>query len=87
MVFKINGVNVMSKYDTTYANEDNYSATGFKVNGVDIGTTATPAVSGYTSDDSTTNDAFKTANVSFNQLFSTSKPLVAIYNYYSFYHL
>lgn len=78
MVFKINGSNVMSKFNTTYANENIVNITGFKVNGADIGNTATPGVAGYTTDDPDTNDAFKTANVSFNQLFSTSKPLVVV---------
>ena len=78
MVFKINGSDVMSKFDTTYANENIDNVTGFKVNGADIGKSATPGVAGYTTDDPDTNDAFKTSNVSFNQLFSTSKPLVVL---------
>ncbi len=78
MGFTINGVDVMSKYDTTYANESITTISGFKINGTDIGKSATPAVAGYTTDDPDTNDAFKTSNVSFNQLFSTSKPLVQL---------
>lgn len=70
----------MSKYDTTYANETLTAISGFKINGTDIGKSATPGVDGYTTDDPTTNDAFKTASVSFNQLFSTSKPLVVIHS-------
>ena len=76
--FKLNGVNVMSKYDTTYASERLTTISGFKINGTDIGKSATPGVAGYTTDDPDTNDAFKTSNVSFNQLFSTSKPLVVL---------
>ena len=83
MVFTINGVDVMSKYDTTYANESLTAVSGFKINGTDIGKSATPAVAGYTTDDPATNDAFKTSNVSFNELFSTSKPLVIVSNLYS----
>ena len=78
MGFTINGVNVMSKYDTTYASENLTTISGFKINGTDIGKSASPGVDGYTTDDPDTNDAFKTANVSFNELFSTSKPLVVL---------
>jgi hypothetical protein len=78
MVFTINGVDVMSKYDTTYASERLTAISGFKINGTDIGKSATPGVAGYTTDDPDTNDGFKTSNVSFNQLFSTSKPLVQL---------
>ncbi len=82
MAFTINGVDVMSKYDTTYASENLTAISGFKINGTDIGKSATPGVAGYTTDDPDTNDAFKTSNVSFNQLFSTSKPLVIVHNIY-----
>ena len=78
MGFTVNGLDVMSKYDTTYASENVTAISGFKINGTDIGKSATPGISGYTTDDPTTNDAFKTANVSFNELFSTSKPLVVV---------
>ena len=80
MAFTVNGSDVMSNFDTTYANENIVNVTGFKVNGTDIGNTATPGVSGYTSDNAVEDDAFKTANVSFNQLFSTSKPLVVVHS-------
>tara|TARA_B100000424_G_C22898932_1_gene478128 strand:+ start:43 stop:1299 length:1257 start_codon:yes stop_codon:yes gene_type:complete len=83
MAFKLNGTDVMSKYDTTYASERLTAVSGFKINGTDIGKSATPGVDGYTTDDPDTNDAFKTSNVSFNQLFSTSKPLVIVHNIYS----
>ena len=81
MVFTINEVDVMSKYDTTYASESLTAVSGFKINGTDIGKSVTPGINGYTTDDTTTNDAFKTSNVSFNYLFSTSKPLVVSSDY------
>ena len=83
MAFTVNRSDVMSNFDTTYANENIVNVTGFKVNGTDIGNTATPGVSGYTSDNAVEDDAFKTSNVSFNELFSTSKPLVIVHNIYS----
>ena len=70
--FKYKGNDITNNFDDTYPGTQ---TTGFKINGVDIGTTYTPAYTGFTST-STTN--YKNNGSDIKSLFSSSKPVPTI---------
>ena len=66
--FTYAGNNITDNFDSTYPGSQ---STGYLINGIDIGTSYTPAYSGFTSS-STTN--FQKAGTDIKSLFSSSKP-------------
>ena len=72
MSFKYQGNDITNNFDDSIPGSQ---TTGFKINGVDIGTTYTPAYTGFTST-STTN--YKNNGTDIKSLFSSSKPVPTI---------
>lgn len=72
MSFNINGKDVTTIFNTKYPGRQ---TTGFAINGVDIGTIYTPAISGFTTDTVT---GYKTNGVDLNTLLSSSTPIPTV---------